>query len=218
MIVEGRGVYLRMPLPEQQVFRYEAMDDILELLVRNPEIEFGVTQLREVTGHGGETVSRALDLLKELELVEIRHEGQRRLVEANPKRARFHSFGLNEVPEKFYGPVYAFLKLQEQALEGLKGIVLFGSIARGEADRRSDIDLFVLVDENATATRRSVQDIVQQLEEQRFDGDRYDYHVVTESIESALNYHDRLRPIFSEGIVLYETDDLHRVKEAIFDA
>jgi len=34
------------------------------------------------------------------------------------------------------------------------GIVIFGSVARGEADRQSDIDCFVVVDGNRTTARR----------------------------------------------------------------
>jgi len=39
------------------------MEDMLELLVRNPFREFTVRQLREVTDNGSKTTTRAVDLL-----------------------------------------------------------------------------------------------------------------------------------------------------------
>ncbi len=54
------GITLTIPLGEERVFRNQAMDDITELLYRNPHEEFGVRQLREVTGHGAGTVDTAL--------------------------------------------------------------------------------------------------------------------------------------------------------------
>ena len=61
----SRSVELCLPFPfgEEQVFRYEAMEDMLELLVRNPFREFTVRQLREVTDNGSKTTTRAVDLL-----------------------------------------------------------------------------------------------------------------------------------------------------------
>jgi hypothetical protein len=43
---ELSGVFLQLPLPDEQVFRYKAADDILGLLYRNPHREFTVTELR----------------------------------------------------------------------------------------------------------------------------------------------------------------------------
>jgi len=200
------------------VFRYQAMDDILELLITNPDIGFSVTQLRNITGNGGEAVSRALDVLESLELITTKREGRKRLIHINQERANVSQFGLNLVPEEFYGPIYAFLREQEDRVEKVRGIVLFGSVARDEADRRSDIDLFVLVEENPTHARREFQRIVQELENRKFDGDRYEYEVLVESVDGARDYADRLLPIFSEGLTLYETDTLQRVKEGVFDA
>jgi len=50
---ESAGVLITPPLPDTHVFRYQAADDILELLYRHPHREFTVTELRRVTGHGG---------------------------------------------------------------------------------------------------------------------------------------------------------------------
>lgn len=43
------GVFIPIPLPEAHVFRYQAADDVLELLYRDPHEEFDVRQFRDVT-------------------------------------------------------------------------------------------------------------------------------------------------------------------------
>ena len=77
----------------------------------------------------------------------------------------------------------------------LLGIVVFGSVARGTADRQSDIDLVVVVDGDRTSTRRIVTDAIADLHEQRFDGDRFDVEPYVESVESAHRAGSKLREI-----------------------
>ncbi|WP_206335676.1 hypothetical protein [Natronolimnobius sp. AArcel1] len=57
-------IEVRLPLPDGQIFRYEAMDDILEILAQNPPTEFGNRNLQELTGFGGPSVSKGLSLLE----------------------------------------------------------------------------------------------------------------------------------------------------------
>ncbi|HMB49936.1 MAG TPA: hypothetical protein VKM69_04690 [Natronoarchaeum rubrum] len=43
---ETGGVFITLPLPDKQIFRYQAADDILELLYRNPYRKFTLTSSR----------------------------------------------------------------------------------------------------------------------------------------------------------------------------
>ena len=92
-----------------------------------------------------------------------------------------------------------------------------GSVARGNADRASDIDIQIIVADDLTAARRDLQDARQSIEEKKFDGERYELQVLVESIKGAKSYGEKLQEIFSEGIVLYSTDELDNVREAVFD-
>ncbi|WP_266081511.1 nucleotidyltransferase domain-containing protein [Haladaptatus caseinilyticus] len=60
---------------------------------------------------------------------------------------------------------------------------MFGSVARGEADRKSEIDLFVLVEGDRTVVRRIVTEVVAELGDEQFDGDRYEFESYVESVE-----------------------------------
>jgi len=55
--------------------------------------------------------------------------------------------------------VFQVRPLHEKRITAGIGVILFGSVARGTADRTSDIDLFVVVDGNRMETQREVHAI-----------------------------------------------------------
>jgi len=213
----GGGVYITFPLPDQRLFRNQATEDILLLLLRNPHTEFTVTEIRTITDHGGDTIQTALDVLEAASLIQARNEGRKKLISAN--RDRFHNpeDPLLSIPqEEFRDPVKAFLDKLDEVDAEVVGVILFGSVARGEADRASDIDLQIIVSDDLTNARRELHDIRQTIEGRKFDGERYELQLLVESTESAESYGEKLQEIFSEGIKLRETDDLDDVREAVF--
>jgi predicted nucleotidyltransferase len=215
--VPGSGVHVQFPLPEQRLFRNQATEDVLQLLARNPHREFTVTELRETTGSGGDTIQTALDVLEAAELVRTRRDGRKRLISANRDRFTDPDDPVLSIPQaEFRDPVKAFLDRIEDADVGVVGVILFGSVARGEADRTSDIDVQVIVEDDLLQSRRSIHDVRQEIESQRFDGERYEFQVLVESTDSAESYGEKLREIFAEGITLHETDELRRVQEEVF--
>jgi len=216
---DGPGVLLPIPLGEDKIFRNQATDDILELLYRNPHEEFGVRQLREITGHGAQTVDTALTLLEQLDLIETRREGNKKLTSINRDRVQKPDDPILEIQqEEFRTPVKAFSDRVEEDQEGnLAGILLFGSVARGEADRASDIDIQVIVEDDLLQSRREIQDIRQEMEESKFGGERYEFQVLVESVETAEQYGEKLQEIFSEAITIYSTDQLEELRQVILN-
>lgn len=206
------------PYPDEHVFRYQAADDILELLYRNPHEEFAVTQLREITGHGGKSVDNALHILDSLGLTKNRKEGRHSLIQIDRERIRKPDDPILEIPqEEFRAPIKAFLDNVKADQENLVGVLVFGSVARGEADRASDIDIQVIVDDELLPSRRSIQEIRQEIEESRFNGDRYKLQVMVESVETAGQYGDKLQEIFSEAVTLYSTGQLEELRQVILN-
>lgn len=215
---DAGGVFLTLPLPDEHVFRYQAADDILELLYRNPHREFTITQLRSTTGHGGKSVDSALQILDSLGLVQLERDGRHTRVSINQQRIQRSDDPLLEIPQhEFRAPVKAFLDELDDTEIDIAGAILFGSVARGEADRTSDVDIQIVVDGEVTTARREIQSLRQNVEQQTFGGNRYEFQVLVESIESASGYGEKLQDVFSEGITLYETEALDTVREAVFD-
>jgi predicted nucleotidyltransferase len=73
---------------------------------------------------------------------------------------------VNDMPltDQDYAAVVAFVKqLQEQLPETLHGVVLYGSKARGEATIASDIDLLIILTNDAQPQRHLVSDIASDI-------------------------------------------------------
>lgn len=212
-------VEIRVPLPNEQIFRYEAMDDIIEIVAQNPTEEFSNRQLQELTGFGGPSVSKALSLLEALELITRRDVGRKTLYRIDETRLAEADDPFLSVPQpEFRNPLQAFVDELTDELPALAGIVCFGSVARGEADRASDIDVFVLVDtdDELVTARRIVSTVKRELEGRTFEGQRYEFEPFVESPKSALRRGDDLRTIFREGVPLYTTETFDRVKQDVF--
>lgn len=215
----GATVRISFPLPDERLFRNQAIEDILLLLLRNPGQEFTVTQLRTVTGHGGDTVTTALRVLEAADLIHTERDGKKRLISANRDRLQNPADPIAQIPQNaFRQPVQAFLEeLADSPVDPI-GLILFGSVARGDADRTSDIDLMVIIDTDVTTARRELTDVREAVEQQRFDGDRYEFQLMVEATDSIENYGRKLHEIFSEGIVLQDSDQLQDLKQVVFDA
>ena len=197
-----------------------------ELLIRNPFREFSVRQLRDITDNGSKTTSRAVDLLQQLELVRVDESGRSKRVRLNRERVTIPNEPLFALPQdEFREPVRAFADRAREEVPSFSALVVFGSVARGEADRRSDIDVWMLVnnDDDLLRARRTATDIAADLGEQRFGekSHRYEFEVLVESVESAVSHgeaEDRIDEVLSEGVVIENSDALGRVKDVVLGA
>lgn len=204
------------------IFRISAADDVLRLLVDAHETEFTVPELVDATGAARSTVWRAVDLLDDLGVVRIRETPQRNYVSIDPDGLRKDDPILAIEQSEFHEPIRAFVEAVRETvevadgIEDLVGVVVFGSVARGEADRQSDVDLFVVVAGDRTTARRRVTDVAGDLREHRFDGDRFDFAPYVESTESARRAGTKLREVFEEGITVYGSERLQSIRKAVF--
>lgn len=219
---QGISVCIDVDTYDTGVFRIEAADEILRLLADAHETEFTVPELVEMTGVARSTVWRAIDLLDSIGAVRVRETPQRNYVAIDPDRLRKDDPVLAIEQTEFHEPIRTFLDRVQDAISetddiaALLGVVVFGSVARGSADRQSDIDLLVVVDGDRTTARRIVTDVVADLSEKRFDGDRYDFEPYVESLESVPRVGSQLQTIFEEGITVYGTDRLQAVRKDVF--
>lgn len=217
------GLHVPFPLGEEQVFRYEAMEDVLELLIRNPFREFTVRQLRKLTDNGSKTTTRAVDLLQQLGLVRVDESGRSRNVSLNREQVTIPDEPVFALPQdEFREPVRKFVERAREEVPSFSALVVFGSVARGEADRQSDIDIWILVDDedDLLQARRTATDIAVDLGERRFGeaDERYEFEVLVESVESAMSHGeggDGIDGVLAEGVVIEDSDALGRVKDVV---
>jgi len=154
----------------------------------------------------------------------VRETTQRKYVSIDPARLQKGDPILGIEQTEYHAPVRAFVERVEMAVENsddidrLLGILVFGSVARGEADRKSDIDVFVLVGGDRTTARRVVSNVASELGEERFDGDRYTFEPFVENEESALRAGEKLREIFREGVTVYGGDEFQRIRTKVMSS
>lgn len=214
---EASSVCIDLPLPDERVFSSESVSEILELLVNNPYQEFSKSQLQELTGRGWSSTQKGVKILESLNLVDTKVEGKSNLISLNTGRVEKPSDPVFSIPQdSFREPVRRFKEKVLSEVDYVAGVLVFGSVARGEADRASDIDILVVVEDELTSARRKVTDIVTELEEEGIEGDRYEFEALVESVETTERRSERIRNIFSEGLVLHRTKKLEKLKEDVF--
>jgi predicted nucleotidyltransferase len=127
-----------------------------------------------------------------------------------------HTIQLTQIPQsEFQEPTRTLVTRLTDQLDEIQGIVLFGSVARGAADRQSDIDCFVLVEEEQALAQQTAHELTSHLREERFRGDRYTFHVLVESVANARKHGERLQEIFAEGLTLEDTSALRQLKTEV---
>ncbi|MFC6731001.1 MULTISPECIES: nucleotidyltransferase domain-containing protein [unclassified Haladaptatus] len=201
-------IALTYPFPAERVFRYQAMQEVLSVLIEQPYDEFTISELATLIEGNQATVSKAVKLLAAVGVVETHREGRKQYVSINRARLTKPDPFLSIPQVEFQKPVRAFVNRIREEVDELVGVVLFGSVARGEADRVSDIDLLIIVAGDKTAGRRAAQSIIRDLQQTKFDGNRYSFQPLVESTASARRIGERLRPQFRDGITLVDSDAL----------
>lgn len=180
-------------------------------------------QLWDITNNGSKTTTQGADSLQQLGLIRVDESGRSREVRLNRKPISLPDEPLFALPQDaFREPVRAFVERARTEIPAFSALIIFGSVARGEADRQSGIDTWILIDnENELLqSRRTATNIAADLSDQRFgeSGDRYEFEVLVESVESAVSHgeaDDGIEEVLSEGIVTKNSEALTRVKDIV---
>ncbi|SFS66893.1 nucleotidyltransferase domain-containing protein [Halostagnicola kamekurae] len=142
----GSSVELALPIRDGNLFKHTASSYILNFLSDNPDIHLSVRQLATVTPRTERAVLEAVNTLEANNLIRTFSEGNSRRVQINRDRLNRADDPILSIPQpEFQTPARIALQYLKQELEDIRGVVLFGSTARGEGDRTSDLDLWVLV-------------------------------------------------------------------------
>lgn len=208
-----------LPLPDRPVFRYGAADEMLDIVAKYPDQVFTNREFRRLTGYGGPSVQNGLDLLLTLDLLIEDVRDGRTEYRLNGDRVDGSLTGIGAVPQpEFHAPIRAFRERVLESVVDLRGIVVFGSVARGEADRRSDIDVFVVVASTPPMeARQAVADVVADIEDETFGGHRYGFDQHVESAMETREYGERVVEILTEGIPIHTTDEFEELRAMIIE-
>lgn len=213
----GARISLDIPAQDTRLFKSQAVHDVLSFLSRYHADEFSITELADAVDYSRPTITKAVDTLVANDLITDRRDGNTRLTQVNRERLSRPDDPLLQIPQaEFHAPVRTAVEQLVEQLDTVIGIVLYGSVARGTADRRSDIDLWVLVEQDRMTNQRTANTIRQDLEDQEFDTGRYAYEIDVEALPAVPNYTEELQEILSDGIVIRDTEKFDTVREMVF--
>lgn len=161
----GASIGLALPIRDSALFKHGASAHILNFLGDNPDSNVSIRQLSRVTPLSERATREAVDVLEANDLIETFHKGNARRVHINRARLTIPEDPIRSIPQThFQTPVRVASHYIRDELETVKGIILFGSVARGDADRQSDIDLWVLVDGDHMQQRHTANKLAQHLD------------------------------------------------------
>jgi predicted nucleotidyltransferase len=213
----GASISLDIPAQDTSLFKSQAVHDVLSFLSRYHTDEFSITELADAVDYSRPTITKAVDTLAANDLITDRRDGNTRVAKINQGRLSRPDDPLLQIPQtEFHTPVRTAVEQLVDRLDTVLGIVLYGSTARGTADRRSDIDLWVLVEEDRMANQRTANTIRQDLEDEEFDTGRYAYEIDVEALPAVPNYTTEIQKILSDGIVIHDTEKFETVREMVF--
>ena len=98
-------------------------------------------------------------------------------------------------------------RVEEHEKDNLSKIILFGSVARGEANKESDIDVLLILKECFFEKKRAICYISADVErDMDFDENAYLQALTMSKEESqGLDYYDLMLNVNKEGVVLYDS-------------
>ncbi|MDB9234957.1 nucleotidyltransferase domain-containing protein [Halorubrum ezzemoulense] len=214
--VDGIQISIDLPLQDDRLLSGDATADILLFLTRHHDESFSITNLADAIGYTRPTITKTVDTLSRNDLVIEEHDGPLRLVQINRDRLTIPDDPFLGIPQsEFHAPVQDATDQLRTKLDDVLAVVLYGSVARGEADRRSDIDIWVLVREDRPSNQRQANHIRQSLEEDTFGGDRYAFDIDVEALQGIPTYAEELQEILHDGITVYQTDEFDTVRSMI---
>lgn len=206
-------VMVPVPAKNGDLYRHSVTDDLLSFLIDRPFEEYTIRKLASLTGVSHRTVSVAVGVLEDNGLLTVTPEGNKKLVGINRKRVTTPEQDVLRIPQsEFHRPVREAVDRLTDRLDGVLGVLVYGSVARGEADRQSDIDLWVLVRDDRSRNQQRAVELCGELSQTPIDGDRYSFHVVVESPESVPAYTEDIASIVTAGIPVYRTDEFDQFR------
>jgi predicted nucleotidyltransferase len=96
----------------------------------------------------------------------------------------------------------------------VKSIVVYGSVARGEADEESDLDVFIVLEDNSIYRR--VSDIAYKIDLKNRTATSIFWATPEELMKYLKNGSPFIENVASEDFVLYDDGVFTRVRESIY--
>ncbi|UCE73208.1 MAG: nucleotidyltransferase domain-containing protein [Methanomassiliicoccales archaeon] len=199
-------MYIKIPIQDEateKLFRYGYARDVLLFLAKNPNKAFTVSELIDILEiRSRDALTKLLDSMKEANLIQSNRVGRKRFVEINTSLIEKPEDPLFQIPQEEYRGVVKKIIDQINKIKQVKNVILFGAIARGTADRMSDIDILV-VGEDVTRLQEKTSKIAYDCRTGKILKQRFEVNIRVITPAELEEPRGFIRDALSEGIMLY---------------
>lgn len=199
-------MFIKVPIQSQAtetLFKWSHTRDILLLLAKNPYDAFTVSQLIGILDiRSRDSLTKLLNAMRTAGLIESTRVGRKRYISINRELLELYDEPLLQIPQEEFRQPIKTITGQIKKEKGVVQIILFGAVARGTADRMSDIDLLV-VGRNVEALLQKAAEIAYECRTGKLLSQRYELNIRVITPEEYKKPRGFIRDAKSEGIRLY---------------
>jgi predicted nucleotidyltransferase len=199
-------MYIRIPIQKiatERIFKWNYTRDLLLFLAKNPYKSFMVSEIIEnLDIRSRDSLTKLLNALKEADLIETVRIGRKRFVSINKNLIEMPEDPIFQIPQDEYRIVVKTIVDAILEFKGIDAIILFGAVARGNADRMSDIDIMV-IGKDATFLQEKASEIAYGCRSGKIFPERFEVNIRVISEEELKTPRGYIKDALNEGIILY---------------
>ncbi len=218
------AVYMiRLPLESkdiEKVFRWKDTRSLLLLLTRTPYKTFTITEIIDVLGiKSRDSFIKLVDSLEDSKIIKTTRIGKKRLISINRDVVTKPEDATLLIPQDEYRIIVKeYMTELKKKIKNIHAIILFGSVANGTADRASDIDIFIAVD-NPLRAEQAAAEIAKRYLQKAPGRERYSVKLLAESLATLSKIIEskpkEMAKIIREGIILYHNEKFEKFMEKV---
>jgi predicted nucleotidyltransferase len=202
----GGKVYIKVPIQNvatEKIFRWSLARELLLLLAKNPYDSFTVSEIIDhLDVRSRDSLSNLLDAMKDAGLIESDRVGRKRFISINEQYIELPEDPISQIPQREYRKVIKTILDKINRIKHIEKVILFGAVARGSADRMSDIDILV-VGKNISKMQDRVGKISYDAKSGRILPERFELNIKMISPSEYNKPRGFVKDAQTEGILLY---------------
>lgn len=191
----------------ENVFRYAVARDILLFLGKNRYKQFTISEIArnlDIRPNNG-NLRRALQALVSAGLLKEKKEGRGRFLKIKDDVILYPKDPYVQIPQDEFRDVVKNIMEKVKRDRRVEKVILFGGVARGTADRMSDID-FLVVSKDVMTSENKTSKIAHNCRTGKMFDQRYGISFRVIDVEELKKPRGFIKDALLEGIVLYERD------------
>lgn len=199
-------MYIKIPLQNEateKIFRWSYARDLLMLLAKDPLEYFTVSDIiNRLDIRSRDSLTKLLEAMEDADIIKSTRMGRKRFISINRELVEIPKEPIFQIPQKEYQNVVKKILERIVKLSDVEKVILFGAVARGTADRMSDLDILV-IGKNVTKLQEKTSKVAYDCRTGKMFEERFEVNIRVISIEEVKRSRGFIKDALNEGIKLY---------------